>query len=87
MGNLHPLLVEILKARGLADDKTRAAFLSPDYVHVKHDPYLLPGMEEAVQRLMIAQKQTERVVIYGDYDIDGLTATSVLLDAFRSFGL
>lgn len=87
MGSLHPLLLEILSARGLVNDEARATFLSPDYVRVKHDPYLFPDMDTAVARLMVAQKRTERVVIYGDYDIDGLTATSVLLDAFKSFGL
>lgn len=44
-------------------------------------------MKAAVERLAIAQKKQEKVVIYGDYDIDGLTATSILLDAFKSFGI
>lgn len=87
MGNLHPLLAQILHARGLSDDTARAAFLSPDYLRVKHDPYLFPDMKKAVERLSLAKQRAEQVVIYGDYDIDGLTATSLLLDAFKSFGL
>ncbi len=74
----------ILEARGLTG-KTRSAFLSPDYA-AKHDPFLLPDMDKAVERLVQARQQQEHIMIYGDYDIDGLTATSVLLDAFESFG-
>lgn len=75
---------EILKARGLSG-KTRELFLSPSY-EAKHDPFLLPDMHKAVERLVQARAQQEKIMIYGDYDIDGLTATTVLLDAFDSFG-
>lgn len=78
------LLEKILAARGL--DKTSAAdFLSPDYSK-KHDPFLLPDMAKAVARLETAHKNQEKITIYGDYDIDGLTATALLLDSFGSFG-
>lgn len=78
------LFDQILKARGL-DDKARDLFLSPDY-DAKHDPFLLPDMHAAVDRLAAAHAAQENITIYGDYDIDGLTATTVLLDAFESFG-
>lgn len=78
------LFNEILKARGL-DGKAREFFLSPSY-EAKHDPFLLPDMDKAVERLVKAQTEQEKITIYGDYDIDGLTATTVLLDAFESFG-
>jgi single-stranded-DNA-specific exonuclease len=77
------LFDEILAARGLAD--ASADFLFPDY-NKKHDPYLLPDMEKAVERLVQAREQQEHITIYGDYDIDGLTATTLLIDAFASFG-
>ena len=80
------LLEAVLSSRGLTGGK-RQSFLHPDYMLTKHDPFLLPDMDKAVKRLVAAQKKHERVVIYGDYDIDGLTATSVLLDAFASFGI
>ncbi|HEU0266122.1 MAG TPA: DHH family phosphoesterase, partial [Candidatus Saccharimonadaceae bacterium] len=76
---------EILKARRLDDPRKRAEFLSPDYTK-RHNPFLLPDMEKAVERLVEARKAQERITIYGDYDIDGLTATTVLLDALESFG-
>jgi len=63
----------------------RAVFLSPDY-EIKHDPFLLPDMQAAVDRLKVAHHKQERITIYGDYDIDGLTATTLLIDALKSFG-
>ena len=79
------LFERILAARGLDDESNRADFLKPDYSK-GHDPFLLPDMQAAVDRLVQARHDQERVTIYGDYDIDGLTATTVLLDAFDSFG-
>lgn len=78
------LFEDILKARGLTG-KARDAFLNPSY-DAKHDPFLLPDMSAAVDRLVGARKKQEKITIYGDYDIDGLTATTLLLDAFAQFG-
>ena len=80
------LFERILTARGLTTRAARQAFLQPDYVAVKHDPFLLPDMEKAVARLKRARERDEKIVIYGDYDIDGLSATALLLDAFGKFG-
>ena len=78
------LFDRILKSRGITPER-KAVFLSPNY-DAKHDPFLLPDMLPAVERLVEAHKNQERITIYGDYDIDGLTATTVLLDALASFG-
>jgi single-stranded-DNA-specific exonuclease len=75
---------EILKKRGLDTAKKREAFLNPSY-DIRHDPFLLPDMQKAVERLVLANEKREHITIYGDYDIDGLTATTILLDAFSSF--
>lgn len=80
------LFEQILRARGLASAQARQAFLQPDYASVKHDPFLLSEMDKAVERLVQARQNQEKIVIYGDYDIDGLSATALLLDAFASFG-
>ena len=80
------LFERILTARGLATRAAREGFLQPDYAAVKHDPFLLPDMKKAVARLKQARKRGEKIVIYGDYDIDGLSATALLLDAFGKFG-
>lgn len=79
------IFAEILKKRGLDTPEKREAFLHPSY-DAKHDPFLLPDMQQAVDRLVTARQKQEKITIYGDYDIDGLTATTILLDALGSFG-
>ncbi len=78
------LFNRILESRGITSDQ-KAIFLSPQY-DAKHDPFLLPDMLPAVERLIKAHDTQEKITIYGDYDIDGLTATTVLIDALASFG-
>lgn len=81
------VIEQLLKSRGLLDTTARTAFCVPNYQASKHDPFLLPDMAAAIKRLKKARHQNELVYIYGDYDIDGLTATTILLDAFASFGI
>ena len=81
------LVDAVLAARGLTATEKRQAFLNPQYEATRHDPFLLPDMTKAVERLVRAQAEQENVVIYGDYDIDGLTASTVLLDSFTAFGI
>lgn len=78
------LFEQILLSRGLTQH-TRDSFLNPNY-DTRHDPFLLPDMEKATIRIVKARKANEKITIYGDYDIDGITATTLLLDAFQSFG-
>jgi single-stranded-DNA-specific exonuclease len=78
------LFEQLLAARGLTG-QARDAFLLPSY-DARHNPFLLPDMAAAVERLALAREKQEKITIYGDYDIDGLTATTLLLDAFESFG-
>lgn len=84
----HEQIIQtILQKRGLNDPESRRAFLLPDYATWKHDAFLLPDMRAAVDRIKRAKAGDELVYIYGDYDIDGLTATTVLLEALTSFGI
>lgn len=78
------LFDRIIAARGI-DPHSINGFLKPDYSGA-HDPFLLFDMEKAVDRLAVAHKNQEHIVIYGDYDIDGLTSVALLLDAFEKFG-
>lgn len=82
---------QLLANRGLNNAKALAEFCDPDlnarYQRFKHDPFLLPDMHAAVDRLVRAKRRGELVYIYGDYDIDGITATTILLDAFAKFGI
>lgn len=79
------ILASILAGRGLAGEVAEQ-FLHPDYGSV-HDPFLLPDMHQAVDRIKQALDKQEAVVIYGDYDIDGITATAILLDGLTKMSL
>ncbi|MCL2451731.1 single-stranded-DNA-specific exonuclease RecJ [Candidatus Saccharibacteria bacterium] len=81
------LIHDILAARGIKTKTEQADFLNPDYEKSKHDPFLLPDMKKAVARIKKALKADEKVTIYGDYDIDGMTATVILLKSLGKFGL
>ena len=76
------LFDRILEARGIDNLES---FLSPNYENT-HDPYLMPDMEKAVSRLVLALKNQDKITIYGDYDIDGLCATALMYDCLSHFG-
>ncbi len=78
------IVKELLAARGI-DENSFDDFLNPDYSK-KHDPFLLPDMQKAVKRIQQAHKNQESMTIYGDYDVDGVTGTTLLLDALEKFG-
>jgi len=73
----------IIKKRGI---KNLEDFLSPKY-EKQHPTEQLPDIKKAIKRIKQAHSKKQKVVIYGDYDIDGLTATTVLLEAFAAFGI
>ncbi|NCU30640.1 single-stranded-DNA-specific exonuclease RecJ [Candidatus Saccharibacteria bacterium] len=81
------LVDDILIARGYKTRQDREKFLLPKYERDSHDAFLLPDMDKAVARLVRAHDENETVVIYGDYDIDGLTASTILFDSFEKFGI
>ena len=78
--------VEILFSRGVRTEKAIETFLNPGKHHFKN-PYLLSGMKEAVERIKAAKEAEETVVVYGDYDADGICATSILYSALKEFGI
>jgi single-stranded-DNA-specific exonuclease len=83
---LSPLLCQLLINRGITEATTARAFLSPS-LHDLPTPFLLHGMQPAVQRLLTALQQAEPIAVYGDYDVDGVTATALLVTFFRELGL
>ena len=82
---VSPILAALLTARGYVDERVARVFLSPTYDQL-HEPYAMLGMKEAVARLQKAIDSGERVLIYGDYDVDGTTGTAVLLRALKLLG-
>jgi single-stranded-DNA-specific exonuclease len=82
---VSPIVADLLVARGYGDADAAKAFLTPSREQL-HDPFLMRGMPEAVERVLRAIDQHEPILIYGDYDVDGTTGTAVLLRALRMLG-
>lgn len=74
---VHPMIWRLLAARGISDYEAAKTFFRPELDQL-HDPFLMKGMKEAVQRISEAVEWHERILIYGDYDVDGTTAVSVV---------
>ncbi|HKR11017.1 MAG TPA: single-stranded-DNA-specific exonuclease RecJ [Pyrinomonadaceae bacterium] len=79
---VSPILAALLINRGYADERSARTFLTPSYDQL-HEPDLMLGMKEAVARLQHAIDNDERILIYGDYDVDGTTGTAILLRALK----
>ncbi len=82
---VSPLIARLLMQRGVAEPAAAHAFLNPSLDQL-HSPQLMAGMGEAVERLRRALDQREKILIYGDYDVDGTMAVVVLLTALRMMG-
>jgi single-stranded-DNA-specific exonuclease len=82
---ISPLLAQCLLNRGFSDPEAINGFLDPRLKHLS-DPFLLPNMTAAVERLFRARENKEPLVIFGDYDVDGVTSTALLLEVLRHFG-
>ena len=83
---VHPILRQILYNRGLADAAHIQAFLEGHYLP-STDPFLLLDMDKAVARIQQAIEQDETIVVYGDFDADGVTSTVLLTEALRKLGV
>ncbi|HSS21073.1 MAG TPA: single-stranded-DNA-specific exonuclease RecJ [Pyrinomonadaceae bacterium] len=83
--DVSPIVAALLLARGCDETESARRFLKPTSDQL-HDPYLMLGMSKAVPRLLRAIEQGERILIYGDYDVDGTTGTAVLLRALGMLG-
>src|SRR6266550_2454503 len=82
---LSPLLAQCLVNRNQTDCSRAAGFLEPRLKQL-NDPFLLPDMAAAVERLFRARDQAEPVVIFGDYDVDGVTSTALLTEVLTGLG-
>ncbi len=83
--HINPILLQILYNRGLAKTAVMQPFLDGRY-HQSRDPFLLPDMEKAAARVIQAIQNDEKIVIYGDFDADGVTSTIVLVEGIRGLG-
>ena len=79
-----PLIAQLLYNRGVKADETEL-FLAADH-RLDHNPFLLPDMSQAVSRIYKALLSREKVAIYGDFDVDGITATTILVEGLSWLG-
>src|SRR5580704_3938038 len=82
---LQPVTASVLLNRGLSDPAAARRFLTPDLGHL-HDPLLLTGMGDAVARIKAAIQSKEKILIYGDYDVDGTVSVVILKKAIEMAG-
>lgn len=86
LGEYPPLMRTLLKNRGIVSKEEAEVFLHPDYDRDVRDPLGISDMEKAARRILRALERGERIVIYGDYDCDGIPGSVVLHDLFRKIG-
>lgn len=84
--DLHPVTARILAGRGYTSPETAKAFLESSAESLR-DPFELDDMPAAAERIVRAAEGGEKIVFYGDYDVDGITGTSIYLDYFRRAGI
>src|SRR5208337_3475350 len=86
IASVSPILAQVLVNRGLKTAEQLEAFLNPDISKLA-DPFALPQLKAATERIRIAKKNGERVLVHGDYDADGVTATAIMVEGLRDYGL
>ncbi len=83
--DIHPIIAQILKQRSITTTEQIQRFFEPELKFL-YDPFLLPGMHRAVDRIICALRDGENILIYGDYDVDGVTSVSILYDSLFKLG-
>lgn len=86
LAQYDPLLQQLLVNRGVVDAVSAASFLMPAYDAGLHDPFQLPNMADAVQRIEAALSSQEHIAVFADYDCDGIPAAVVFSDFFTAIG-
>lgn len=91
LGSKNPVakiadLKALLLSQREINQASQGGFFTPSYEQALHDPMLLSGMAAALDRIEVALAGSQRIAIYGDYDIDGITATALLLDILTQLG-
>ncbi|WP_085060140.1 single-stranded-DNA-specific exonuclease RecJ [Staphylococcus haemolyticus] len=81
---LTPIIKKLLESKSITDDESIKALL--DETIINHDPWLLSDMEKAVTRINEAIDKNERILVYGDYDADGVTSTTILVNTLQTLG-
>jgi single-stranded-DNA-specific exonuclease len=84
---VYPVLLQkLLFHRGIKTKEKAEIFLNPDWARDNNDPFLILNMERAAARILKAIDKNEKIVIYGDYDCDGIPGSVLLHDFFKKIG-
>lgn len=83
--HIPPIISQIFINRGLTTSSQLKSFLYPSLSDLS-SPFLLPGMKKAVDRIVRALREKEKIVVFGDYDVDGITATALIYSILQRFG-
>ncbi len=83
MQEYSELLRTLLEKRGIMDEAQAENFLNPSYERDFHDPFLMRDMEKACVRIFEAIENKEKIIIYADYDCDGIPGAVILNDFFK----
>jgi single-stranded-DNA-specific exonuclease len=83
--SVHPLIARVLSTRGIGDPDKAREFLNPSLDDLR-DPFLMLDMDVAVDRIINALRDNERILVHGDFDTDGLTSTALLVQTLKSLG-
>lgn len=86
LNEFSPLLRQLLYNRGISDPQTARAYVRGEASR-STDPFLLSGMDQAVETLHQAIASGEKIAVYGDYDVDGVTSSALLFEFFRDLGV
>jgi len=84
--SIHPIVAQLLINRQITTPESAKMFLLADMASL-YNPYLLTDMDRAVARIKLAQIQSEKILIYGDYDVDGVTSSALLRRLFNHLGI
>jgi single-stranded-DNA-specific exonuclease len=84
--SISPVLAQIFINRGIKTSEEISSFINP-HISQLSDPFEIQGMRKAVDRIMTAAKRGEKVLVHGDYDVDGLSATAIILKALKILGI
>ncbi len=83
--NIAPVLAKLLVQRGIDNPQKARNFFNP-HLSMLHDPFLMKDMDRAVERIQHAVRNDERIMVYGDYDVDGTTAVALMYKFLRLIG-
>ena len=83
---LSPIVARILVARGISDAEEVKHFLKPDLAYEWHDPAVIPGMQEAAERVVAAIGSGEKILVFGDFDLDGISSAAVASRGLAALG-